>query len=562
MGLFSALTAGVSGLSAQSSAMGAIADNITNVNTVGYKNADVDFQTLVTKQTTSSFYTAGGVRAQTKNTFDVQGLLQPSSSQTDIAISGDGFFVVNETRQPTTGDEYLFTRAGSFALDDEGYLRNTAGFYLQGWPTDASGNVVLPTNSNASLPNQSVVSNDFLETINLNRVAGAAAATSNMTIGANLPSNAAVGDVQQLDTFFFDSLGNANAPNFAFTKTAANEWDLAVEPPSGSAVATVYDSTGAVYQSVGLLELTAIPDAAESVLIGGTTYTFVNGASALGDDNIQVDGGRTLSQVVADLRDEVNNDLTGTPASTSAGNITALLITGDAVNPSIAVDPNGVSSGGSPASRQTSAFTVQSRTNTNAGIVFGADGLPATFNIDKLSVLGFENGAADMNDVDIDGDGLVDVERITLDLGSIGETNGMTQFGGDFTPNVMEQNGAPFGTLTGISISAEGVMEALFDNGESRSIYKLPVSTFVNPNGLSARTGNVWNETVAAGDATLREAGTGPAGKVVQSSLEASTVDIAQEFTDMIIVQRAYSAATKIITTADEMLDELVRIKR
>jgi flagellar hook protein FlgE len=282
----------------------------------------------------------------------------------------------------------------------------------------------------------------------------------------------------------------------------------------------------------------------------------------LGDDNIQVDGGRTLSQVVADLRDEVNNDLTGTPASTSAGNITALLITGDAVNPSIAVDPNGVSSGGSPASRQTSAFTVQSRTNTNAGIVFGADGLPATFNIDKLSVLGFENGAADMNDVDIDGDGLVDVERITLDLGSIGETNGMTQFGGDFTPTVMQQNGAPFGTLAGISISAEGVMEALFDNGESRSIYKLPVSTFVNPNGLSARTGNVWNETVAAGDATLREAGTGPAGKVVQSSLEASTVDIAQEFTDMIIVQRAYSAATKIITTADEMLDELVRIKR
>jgi flagellar hook protein FlgE len=126
----------------------------------------------------------------------------------------------------------------------------------------------------------------------------------------------------------------------------------------------------------------------------------------------------------------------------------------------------------------------------------------------------------------------------------------------------MQQNGSPFGTLAGISISAEGVMEALFDNGESRPIYRIPVSTFVNPNGLGARTGNVWNETVAAGDATLRQAGSGPAGEVVQSSLEASTVDIAQEFTDMIIVQRAYSAATKIISTADEMLDELGRIKR
>jgi flagellar hook protein FlgE len=282
----------------------------------------------------------------------------------------------------------------------------------------------------------------------------------------------------------------------------------------------------------------------------------------LGDDNIQIDGGRTLSQVVTDLRDEVNNDLAGTPAATSAPDVTALVITGDAVNPNITVDPNGVSSGGSPASRQTNAFTVEARANTNAGIIFGADGLPATFNVDRLSVLAFENGAADMNDVDIDGDGIIDVERIALDLGSIGEANGMTQFGGEFTPTTMQQNGSPFGTLAGISISAEGVMEALFDNGESRPIYKVPISTFINPNGLGARTGNVWNETVAAGDGTLREAGTGPAGKVVQNSLEASTVDIAQEFTDMIIVQRAYSAATKIISTADEMLDELGRIKR
>ncbi len=562
MSLFSALTAGVSGLSAQSSAMSAIADNITNVNTVGYKNADVDFQTLVTRQTTSSFYSAGGVRAQTKNTFDVQGLLQPSSSQTDIAISGDGFFVVNEASQPVTGDQYLFTRAGSFAQDDEGFLKNTGGFYLQGWPTDPSGNVILPSNSNASLANQSIISNDFLETINLSRVGGGASSTSNMTLGANLPANAAIGDVQRIDTFFFDSLGSANSPTFAFTKSAANEWDLTAEPPTGSAVATLYDSAGGVYQSTGHLEFSAIPDAGQSVIIGGTSYSFVNGASPVGDDNIQVDGGRTLSQVVADLRDEVNNDLAGTPASNSPRDARVLLITGDAVNPDITIDPNGVSSGGSPASRQTNAFTVQDRDNTNAGIIFSAAGVPAAFNIDKMSVLGFENGAADMNDVDLDGDGTIDVERVTLDLGSIGEINGMTQFDGEFTPNVMQQNGSPFGTLAGISISAEGVVEALFDNGESRPIYKIPVSTFVNPNGLGARTGNVWNETVAAGDATLREASIGPAGEIIQSSLEGSTVDIAEEFTDMIIVQRAYSAATKIISTADEMLDELARIKR
>ncbi|MGF1641963.1 MAG: flagellar hook protein FlgE [Rhodospirillales bacterium] len=562
MSLFSALTSGVSGLKAQSSAMGAIADNITNVNTVGYKNAEVDFQTLVTRQTTSNFYSAGGVQARTRNSFDVQGLLQSSTSQTDISISGNGFFVVNGTRQPTVGNQYLFTRAGSFARDDEGLLRNTAGFYLQGWPTDAFGNVVLPTVSNASLPNQSVISNDFLETINLGRVTGAAAATSTMTIGANLPASAEIGAAQRLDSFLFDSLGNANAPSFAFTKVAPNQWDVAVAPPSGSSVATLYDSAGNVYQSVGLIELTAIPDAGQSIIVGGVTYTFVNGASPLGDNNVQRDGGRTLSQIVADLRDEINDDLVGTPASISAPDVTALVIAGDAANPDITVDPNGVSSGGVAATRQTSAFTIQSRANTNAGIVFSADGLPATFNVDRLAVLGFTNGAADMNDVDLNGDGRIDVERIAIDFGSIGQANGMTQFGGAFTPTVMRQNGAPFGTLAGISISAEGLMEALFDNGESRPIYRIPVATFVNPNGLGARTGNVWHETVEAGDATLREAGTGPAGEINQSSLEASTVDIAQEFTDMIIVQRAYSAATKIISTADEMLDELIRLRR
>jgi flagellar hook protein FlgE len=105
-------------------------------------------------------------------------------------------------------------------------------------------------------------------------------------------------------------------------------------------------------------------------------------------------------------------------------------------------------------------------------------------------------------------------------------------------------------------------MSALFDNGERRPIYRLPLATFVNPEGLIGRAGNAWIATEESGNPTLRVADSGPAGKIEQSSLEASTVDIGEEFTNMIIVQRAYSAATKIISTADDMLEELVRIKR
>ena len=100
----------------------------------------------------------------------------------------------------------------------------------------------------------------------------------------------------------------------------------------------------------------------------------------------------------------------------------------------------------------------------------------------------------------------------------------------------------------------------MFDNGETRPIAILPLATFSNPNGMEALTGNAWIETDASGQALLKRAGTNGAGEISSSSLESSTVDLATEFSNMIVTQRAYSAATKIITTADEMLDELTRM--
>jgi flagellar hook protein FlgE len=173
-----------------------------------------------------------------------------------------------------------------------------------------------------------------------------------------------------------------------------------------------------------------------------------------------------------------------------------------------------------------------------------------------LEFTGFANGASNMDD------DASNASRITLDLGTVAEANGFTQFGAEFTPGFITQNGSQFGTLAGITIDNAGLMTALFDNGETRPIFKIPLATFVNVNGLNARSGNVWNQTQASGDNTLREANNGVAGSIEQAALESSTVDIGEEFTRMIVVQRAYSAATKIISTADEMLEELVRIKR
>jgi len=690
MTLFGSLSSGVSGLTAQSSAMGAISDNITNVSTVGYKNTQVDFQTLVTAQTSTTFYSAGGVQSKPRQDTGVQGLLAASTSQTDIALSGRGFFIVNEANVPTINNEFLFTRAGSFFQDNEGYLRNTAGFYLQAWPTDANGNVT-PNNTSLSIANQNVISTDYLGTVNLNRVGGTAAATTTIGIGANLPSNDTTGQTHKTDVQFFDTLGNANTMSVVYTKTARdNQWDVSVQPPPDTGVLTLEDSSGNAYSSTGQLEFTSKPNESSTVIIEGQTYEFDTDATiTAGNVRVTVTSTSTTAQDVASLIarvisndtdfDTINNRIVVDP-----GNSATILFSDDGTR-DIGVDPTGLlSSSGEPAAKQSAAFTVRQtaagyrdyeqfyfdnqpvdgdlviinsityefdtnnaitaggntvtiggtigttvasleaeieatdpefasgantarvRTHSNGAngtdvlvleaisssytvnwdwatagnvpehpdgtspytdataftvdksnaIVFNSDGLPSSFAITEIEILNFGNGAADMDDDPSN------TSQITLDFGNVGEANGMTQFGGEFTPVFITQDGSQFGTFAGVTISTDGLVTALFDNGETRPVFKLPIATFVNVNALGGQSGNVWNATEASGDPTLREADNGPAGQVIQASLEQSTVDIGEEFTKMIVVQRAFSASAKIISTADEMLEELLRTKR
>ena len=159
MSIYGAMFSGVSGLAAQSQALGMISDNISNVNTVGYKATKARFSTLVTSSATANSYSPGGVRSSPQMMIDKQGLLQSSDSPMDIAISGDGFFIVSDSTAPGSGDAYSYTRAGSFTPDSAGNLRNSAGFFLQGWRLDPDGNLAAGVNPN-------VLSS--LETVNIN----------------------------------------------------------------------------------------------------------------------------------------------------------------------------------------------------------------------------------------------------------------------------------------------------------------------------------------------------------------------------------------------------------
>ena len=138
--------------------------------------------------------------------------------------------------------------------------------------------------------------------------------------------------------------------------------------------------------------------------------------------------------------------------------------------------------------------------------------------------------------------------------------DGLTQFDSISTLISSSVDGAVFGNVIGVSVDEEGVVTALFDNGLTRPVYKLPIATFQNPDGLRRLQGNNYGVTDNSGTFSLVEAGTGGGGSIVPSTLEASTVDLANEFTQLISTQRAFSAATRIITTADEMLAELNQV--
>lgn len=608
MSLYGALFSGVSGLQSQSSAMGAIADNVTNVNTSGYKGTKVNFQTLITKQASLSKYSAGGVQSKPRQGVDIQGLLQSTNSSTDVGISGDGFFVVNEQPNPVAGNIFAYTRAGSFKVDKAGYLQNVGGWYMQGWPLqnwDGTSSAAQVTVGNDTYMksykndsgttvyiNDNIVDSTNVKPMNLNTIGGTAVATTTVSFGANLPSSADIGNTEQANILIYDSLGNAHNLDYTWAKAASNSWNVEVVPPEGSATLTLKDQAGDNYMAMGRLDFDYVPAAgsAMTMVIGTSTYTFnfaaAADATAAPTFNINT-AGTTLSQMIDVLTTCIDNALTakfgavpswpGQWAERISGTDSIIFRQGSSVGgDTITVDADGIVDSsanictmqgreysGSSFSVPVLDAAISWVTAGQHAVEFNGDGTPkyffekdATTEDDPRCTINIDwvNGSEDM-------DGTTSSE-LSQFLGNYNLADGLTQFAGNYQINYISQNGSKFGNFAGVSIGADGIVTALFDNGVTRPVYMIPLATFVNPNGMESLTGNVWIETDFSGQPTVREAGDAGAGTVNAATLESSTVDLGEEFTAMITTQRAYSAAAKIITTTDQMLDELVNIKR
>ncbi|MCO6416989.1 flagellar hook protein FlgE [Siccirubricoccus sp. KC 17139] len=435
MSLFGSLTAAISGLTAQSRALGHISDNVANSQTVGYKRVDTNFVSYLT-QSSASTHLPGATIARPSYTNSAQGTVEQSENPLAMAISGQGFFAVaaatgTNNGQPVFDDRQFFTRAGDFGLDQDGYLVNGSGYYLKGWPAD-------PNTGNPDRTN--------LTPIRVSQQVFNPVATTEIELGANLPSATVDNDSISTQAELYDSLGTLHTVNLTFTKNTSNEWTLSIDVPD------------AVTATAGTVDL-----------------QFGTAASA-----------------------------TTTPG------------------------------------------TLGNMLNATGTVV-----LPPSNNPGDLAAVSF--------DVDF-GQG---TQTVSLNFGAFAEAQGLTQYSSEtFEIRNRNQNGVPLGSYSGLSIAPSGDISVNYDNGQSRVVARIPLVAFNDPDALQRLDGQAFMRTPESGEARITDASSNGVGKLVVSSVERSNVDIANEFTKLILAQRAYTANTKVVTTSDEMLQDTINMRR
>ena len=474
------LYSGISGLQNHQIRMDVIGNNVSNVNTTGFKKGRVNFQDLLSQSQRGASRPneqVGGVNPQqvglgvnvaSIDTIFTQGSLQTTGVKTDVAIQGEGFFVLR------SGDQDYYSRAGAFSLDAEGLLVNPSnGMRVQGWTAQTVDGVSF-IDSSASVDNLRIP------------VGGKdpARATTLVELASNLnrdtpeiPPGAGQGEILEgtwrTSKDIFDPFGRKFTLEVSYTKVvgAANQWNAEVQ---------IIDADGNAI----------IPDIAVAGL-----------PNPAGDNNYQVQFDNF------GLLESVGN---------AAGGL------GDAGDLNVGVS--------FPVPE--TAIPVDVEDIDPAFIGAGGPGDPIT-------------------------------QNFVIDLGDVGSAeNSTTQYASVSSNKIFRQDGYGMGYLQDFRIDQSGTVTGIYDNGTNRSIGQIALASFVNPGGLEKAGENNYLVSINSGDADVGAVGTAGKGKIIAGALEMSNVDLAEEFTDMIVTQRGFQANSRSITTSDQMLQELLTLKR
>lgn len=515
----SALWAGVSGLNASSKALDVISNNLANLNTVGFKAGTTYFADVLSQSisggTGGSMQVGRGVSvAEVQTQFDT-GSFETTGNAMDVAIDGDGFFMVNDATDAT-----YFTRAGSFQLNSDGVLVDTNGYAVQG-KTITNG-VVSGTLSD-------IVLKDYQSK---------PSATTTVSMGSNLSSTTAAGGQYKTTQTVYDSLGSSHGLNTTFTKTGnATSGYWGIEVALDSTAATAISRNGLIFDADGNMSGTY------TGAMGAVTATSVGGGTATGVLNrpgmVYQTGTMTLTRGA-------------TPATwtvTGAGGYTnASVVSADATTVRISLEGT-----------DTPDVTL---TLNNGGGAGWALGDTAQYTLTHSATLG-------LNDIDIDFSGstlnsgatIGNAGHVTWDLAGANALN-VTQYASASVIRSLSADGYASGQLKSLSIDSDGKISGSFTNGQISELAQLVLAKFTNPWGLSKLGSNLFGQTITSGSAIQDNPNNSGMGALTPNSLEMSNTDVATEFIKMITAQKAYQANAKVVTTEDTIMQVLMGLKQ
>lgn len=529
------LYSGVSGLKTHQTKMDVIGNNIANVNTVAFKSSSTTFSEIMYQTISSASgatQTKGGVNAKqiglgvTTGSTSVN-ITSPGATQTtgdpfDLKITGDSFFIVNN------GTENLFTKAGAFYIDGAGNLATKAnGYNVMGWQVDpATGTIKKDTVS-------------ALRIMQEKNLTSSPEATTEATCGGILDANntnVTSPDGYTMNLNFYDALGYSYTAKFAVKTVNADTKTYTVE------LADVLDSNN---HSI----LTDYLDA-------GGTMTDVFGNPTTVTHTYDLAAGFTYN--AGTFTDADGNALTYDAANkkyTAANTgkeytVASMFGLNDAeaqnFDPAKVADAGG---GKATYSYDSTSYTYELDFDENTGLFnyVGAQGGESV--LLKMSALGgqFENINVDFTTVknmDNAGKCTMDIDTGRADDSTIGK-------------------GKKLGALTGLQVAENGEIYGSYDNGNTVLLGQIAVAVFSNPSGLEKVGDNCYQKTLNSGEFDgIGQDITADGGKMNSGVLEMSNVDLSTEFTEMITTQRGFQANSRIITTSDTLLEELINLKR
>ena len=611
MGIFDALNTSVGGLQAQSFALQNISGNIANASTVGYKGIDTSFEDLIPAALAVNKQVAGGVTAHAQQTITTQGTVSNSTVATNIAINGDGFFDVQKPtgitdNVPTFNGVTDYTRAGDFQVNAQGYLVNSAGYYLMGTAVD-------PKTGNAlgSVPTVLQFNNNFVP----------AQATTAIQYAANLPTVPVTPASPNATAGSFVAQGGLNPADFS-----QNPEVLGTAPPAFGNSKVVGNQViigGSPITTSTALSTLPTSVAGKSITVDGTVINFSSTVATSG--SFTGAGPFTIN---------VNDPTTGTPPGATVGALLSAIdtITGNTT------DPSSISTTGTPGEITLNTGTANNLviTDNNSNAVFSQLGFSAdpaatrtggggigtgvvansdlsTFDNESISggAITVYNSAgtpvnvqlrwaltapntwnlfyqsnssptlpsdptwtnvgqtfvfnSNGNLVSPTGGGIT-IPNLTVNNQQVGDvrlniaSGALSQFAsttGNATVGQITQNGFAAGQLQSVAINNSGLVVGTFSNGQNIDLAEITLSHFNGTNYLQALDGQAYAATAESGAAIQ-----GASGSIAGSSLEGSNTDIADEFTKLIVTQQAYSANTKVITTANDMVQSLLNVLR